>query len=74
MTEFSASFHTAWQLLAASDARLLDIVLLSLGVSLAATLIACVVGMPVGALLAVGRVPGRRVLIVLFNGLWACRR
>jgi tungstate transport system permease protein len=69
MTEFTASFQTAWQLLAASDARLFGIVLLSLGVSLAATLIACVVGMPVGSLLAVGRFPGRRVLIVLFNGL-----
>jgi ABC-type sulfate transport system permease component len=45
------------------------IVLLSLRVSLAATLIACIVGMPIGALLAVGRFPGRRALIVLFNGL-----
>ncbi len=69
MTEFTASFQTAWQLLAASDARLFAIVVLSLGVSLAATLIACVVGMPVGSLLAVGRFPGRRALIVLFNGL-----
>jgi tungstate transport system permease protein len=57
MTEFSNSFLTAWQLLATSDARLLGIVLLSLSVSVAATLIACVVGMPIGALLAVGRFP-----------------
>ncbi len=69
MTEFNDSFLTAWQLFAASDARLAGIVWLSLRVSLAATLIACVVGMPVGAMLAVGRFPGRRVLIVLFNGL-----
>ncbi len=69
MTEFTASFQTAWQLLVSSDARLFGIVVLSLGVSLAATLIACVVGMPVGSLLAVGRFPGRRALIVLFNGL-----
>jgi tungstate transport system permease protein len=54
---------------AAADTRLAGIVWLSLRVSLAATLIACVIGMPVGALLAVGRFPGRRVLIVLFNGL-----
>jgi tungstate transport system permease protein len=69
MTEFSESFHTAWQLLAASDARLAGIVLLSLSVSFGATLIACVIGMPIGSLLAVGRFPGRRPLIVLFNGL-----
>ncbi|MDP2133392.1 MAG: ABC transporter permease, partial [Sulfuritalea sp.] len=69
MHEFSEPFVTAWQLVAAADARLAGIVLLSLRVSLAATLIACAVGMPIGALLAVGRFPGRRVLIVLFNGL-----
>ncbi|MBI5900433.1 MAG: ABC transporter permease [Rhodocyclales bacterium] len=69
MTTLGDSFLTAWQLVAAADTQLGSIVWLSLRVSLAATLIACVVGMPVGALLAVGRFPGRRVLIVLFNGL-----
>ena len=69
MLALSDSFLTAWQLVAAADAKLAAIVLLSLRVSLAATLIACVVGMPIGALLAVGRFPGRRALIVLFNGL-----
>ena len=62
MTEFNDAFLTAWQLLAVSDARLSAIVWLSLRVSLVATLVACVVGMPIGALLAVGRFPGRRVL------------
>jgi tungstate transport system permease protein len=69
MHEFNEPLVTAWQLVAGADARLAGIVLLSLRVSLAATLIACVAGMPIGALLAVGRFPGRRVLIVLFNGL-----
>ena len=69
MTTLGDSFLTAWQMVVAADARLASIVLLSLRVSLAATLIACIVGMPVGALLAVGRFPGRRALIVLFNGL-----
>ncbi len=69
MNEFNEPLVTAWQLVAGADARLAGIVLLSLRVSLAATLIACIVGMPVGALLAVGRFPGRRPLIVLFNGL-----
>ena len=69
MHEFNEPLITAWQLVAGADARLAGIVLLSLRVSLAATLIACVAGMPTGALLAVGRFPGRRALIVLFNGL-----
>jgi tungstate transport system permease protein len=58
MNEFNEPLVTAWQLVAGADARLFGIVLLSLRVSLAATLIACIVGMPVGAMLAVGRFPG----------------
>ena len=69
MHEFNEPLVTAWQLVVGADARLAGIVLLSLRVSLFATLIACVAGMPIGALLAVGRFPGRRALIVLFNGL-----
>ena len=69
MIEFNDAFLIAWHLVAGADARLSGIVMLSLRVSVAATLMACVLGMPIGALLAVGRFPGRRVLIVLFNGL-----
>jgi len=69
MSALGDSFLTAGQLLAGADAKLAGIVLLSLRVSLTATMIACIAGMPVGALLAVGRFPGRRVLVVLFNGL-----
>jgi tungstate transport system permease protein len=42
---------------------------LSLQVSLAAVAIAALVGMPLGALIALRRFPGRRVLIVAFNAL-----
>jgi tungstate transport system permease protein len=69
MATLGDSLLTATQLVADADASLAGIVWLSLRVSLAATLIACIFGMPVGALLAVGRFPGRRVLVVLFNGL-----
>lgn len=51
------------------EERLGAVVWLSLQVSLAATLLSCLVGLPLGALLAVGRFSGRRPLIVLFNGL-----
>jgi tungstate transport system permease protein len=69
MNELSASFALAANLVAAGDARIAAIVGLSLQVSLTATLISCILGMPQGALLSVGRFPGRRALVVLFNGL-----
>jgi tungstate transport system permease protein len=68
MNELSASLALAGNLIAAGDARLAAIVALSLRVSLTATLLSCLLGMPLGALLAVGRFPGRRSLIVLANG------
>ena len=48
---------------------LAEIVLLSLQVSLSAVFISVVIGMPVGALLAVARFPGRRAAILLINTL-----
>ena len=41
---------------------------LSLFVTLSATLLAAVVGMPLGALVALTRFPGRNALIVFLNG------
>lgn len=69
MGEITTSLMLAGELVASGDARLASIVTLSLQVSLSATLLACLIGMPLGALLAVGRFPGRHTLIVLFNGL-----
>ncbi|HEY5638194.1 MAG TPA: ABC transporter permease [Burkholderiales bacterium] len=51
------------------DARLWQTVALSLQVSLAAVLLAMLVGLPLGAALAVGRFRGRHVLIVTLNAL-----
>src|SRR5687768_7302737 len=51
------------------DPRLWQIVALSLGVSLSAVAIATVIGMPLGAAIAVGRFPGRQALIVVLNAL-----
>ena len=48
---------------------MLGIVGLSLAVSLAATVVGMSVGAPLGALIAFTRFPGRRALIVLANGL-----
>jgi tungstate transport system permease protein len=51
------------------DAELVGIIALSLRVSLTATALAFALGAPIGAALAVGCFPGRRVGIVLTNAL-----
>jgi len=58
---------TALALIVDLDDKLLDIVLLSLRVSLSAVAIAALLGFPLGAAIAVGRFPGRQVAIVTLN-------
>ena len=69
MQGFAQEFRSAIELILAGDSALWAIVLLSLQVSLIAVAVAALIGLPLGALLAVGRFPGRRVLIVLMNAL-----
>lgn len=59
----------AIDLILTGDAALLAIVRLSLFVTLSATLIAGLVGLPLGALLALQKFPGRDVVVVILNGL-----
>jgi tungstate transport system permease protein len=58
---------SALQLVLGGDATLYAIVRLSLFVSLSAVAIAAVIGMPLGALLALVRFPGRALVIVVVN-------
>jgi len=51
------------------DPKLIEIVLLSLRVSLTAVAIASVIGLPLGAAIAVNRFTGRQALIVVLNAL-----
>ncbi len=69
MQEFASEFTQALSLILEGDAELWAIVLLSLRVSIFAVLISAVIGMPIGAALAVARFPGRRALIILVNAL-----
>ncbi|MDH3315789.1 MAG: ABC transporter permease [Betaproteobacteria bacterium] len=69
MNDLSRAFAQAFDLIGALDAKLVEIVTLSLEVSLAAVAIAAVVGFPLGAALAVGRFRGRQSIIVLLNAL-----
>jgi len=69
MPTFSDSILTALGLIASADADLLEIVALSLRVSLSAVFLATLIGLPLGAALAVFRFPGRGALVVLVNAL-----
>jgi tungstate transport system permease protein len=69
MNDLSRAFAQAFDLIGALDAKLVEIITLSLEVSLAAVAIAAVVGFPLGAALAVGRFRGRQSIIVLLNAL-----
>lgn len=65
----SAAFVEAWHLISGFDPDLLEIVTLSLQVSGCAVLVAAVLGLPLGAWLAVTRFPLRQVLITLISAL-----
>ena len=63
------AFGTAFELIASGDAELMQIIGLSLRVSLTAVLIGCLIGLPLGAALALARFPGRAAVVVAFNAL-----
>ncbi len=65
----SEALTAALALLIGLDSKLVEIVLLSLRVSLSAVAISALLGLPVGAAIAVGRFPGRQTVIVLLNAL-----
>ncbi len=69
MSDFSTAIGTALTLIASNDAGLREIVILSLEVSLTASLSALVIGAPLGTALAVYRFRGRGALIVVANAL-----
>ncbi len=69
MNDFGSALTAAFELLGQGDGYLRDIVLLSLQVSLTAVAVATVIGLPIGAVTALFRFPGRRVLVVLLNAL-----
>src|SRR5438045_3501398 len=69
MESFLQALGHAFRLIASGDPTLTHIVLLSLAVSLSAVVLATLLGLPLGAALAVGRFPGRRGLVVLLHAL-----
>ena len=60
---------SALKLILSGDATLFAIVRLSLLVTLSATLFSALIGLPLGALVALTGFPGRQGVIVVLNGL-----
>ncbi|MDX5410035.1 MAG: ABC transporter permease [Thauera sp.] len=69
MSAFAATFSDAMSLLASFDHTVAEIVVLSLQVSGGAVVLGTLIGLPLGACIAVGRFPGKSALSVLINGL-----
>jgi tungstate transport system permease protein len=69
LADVTEAFAAAVGLLTSGDPTFWAIVGLSLRVTLTAVLIAAVIGLPLGAWLAIVKFPGRAVLVVLFNAL-----
>ena len=68
MGGFAQAFADAFGLLAGFDHRVGEIVWLSVRVSGLAVIIGMLIGLPLGACLAVGRFPGKQLAGVLVNG------
>jgi tungstate transport system permease protein len=69
MNEILVAAGEAGRMITELDATLVEIVVLSLQVSLTAVALASALGLPLGAAIAVGRFPGRKTLIVILNAL-----
>lgn len=69
MDELSAALVLAAELILSRDPNLLEIIGLSLRVSLAAAALAALMGLPLGASLALVRFPGHKAVVILLNAL-----
>ena len=67
MHDLLDALAVAWRLVLSGDPTLIGIVALSLSISLTAVLLASIVGLPLGAALAVLRFPGRNAAVVIIN-------
>lgn len=69
MEALAEALRGALGLILTADRALVEIVWLSLTVSLSAVVCATLLGLPLGAAIAIARFPGRRAIVVLLNAL-----
>ena len=63
------AFGQAWRLVLTGDPALVEIIGLSMQVSLTASVLACLIGLPIGAWVAIARFRGRDAVLILMNAL-----
>jgi len=71
MNFFKDSFLSALGLIIALDSELIEIVKVSLNVSLASTVIAAIIGIPLGFIISTAAFPFKRGVITIFNTMLA---
>ena len=69
MNSIAEAAARAFALIVAADPDLIGIVVLSLEICLASVTMSCVVGLPLGAAIAVNEFPGKRLVVVVLNAL-----
>lgn len=69
MGEIGNAFIEAGNLILTADSTLVEIIVLSLRVTLTAVILACIVALPLGAVLAITRFPGRSAVVLITNTL-----
>jgi len=69
LDDFATAFALAFEMIGALDADLVEIVGLSLKVSLTAVGIAALIGLPLGAAVALFRFPGAGLLTIVLNAM-----
>ena len=71
MFEFGEAFKLAFQLLMSYDLDLFEIIFLSLKVSVIALVISCLIGFPLGAIIASNKFLGRNICLIIINAFMA---
>lgn len=69
MTDFSAALGAALSLVVGFDPVLVEIISLSLYVSFIAVVLAAIIGLPLGAVVALFSFPGRTIVAIFLNAL-----
>ena len=69
MQDTNGAFAEALRLILTLDDHLVEIILMSLRVSILAVLFSTLIGLPLGATTAISRFPGRGVLVTVMNAL-----
>ncbi len=69
MNDLGTAFGAAWALVTSLDPGLVEVVSLSLGVSLTAVALALLCGLPLGAALALFPFPGVKLAVIVVNAL-----